>query len=283
MASEDGEWRRRRELNSLLRTCRAQMAPPLQVPDGRGPRMLPQVAGGRRHGMRQQDVAALAGVSADYYSRIERGRVTISAALAGKIASALRMTEAQRSAVHVLAAGHDPPRPVSRAPHVPATEPGQALRDIVHQQGPYPAAVSDEMWTVRVHNAALSAWSAGWFDRADPPARNMVLYLFSGEAEAFLPDLQGLRRFSIAALRYQYVRNLASPRAQELVDRLLAHPEASKLWGQHELEIPPHEYPVRMRNPGSGAIAEALVVLTPIHPDLWLYIMHLPPVEPPAA
>jgi hypothetical protein len=110
-----------------------------------------------------------------------------------------------------------------------------------------------------------------------------VLYLFSGEAEAFLPDLQVLRRFSIAALRYQYARNLASPRAQELVDRLLAHPEASKLWGQHELEIPPHEYPVRMRNPDSGAIAEALVVLTPIHPDLWLYIMHLPPVDPPAA
>jgi len=281
MASEDAEWLRQKELNSLLRACRAQMGP-VQVPDGRGPRMLPQPADGRRRGVRQQDVAALAGVSTDYYSRIERGLVTISAALADKIASALQMNEAQRSALHVLAAGHDPPRPVGRALHVPAMEPGQALRDIVEQQGPYPAALTDEMWTVRVHNASLSAWTGGWFDRADPPARNMVLYLFSEQAQVFLPDLQALRRFSIAALRYQYARNLASPRAPELVDRLLADPEAGRLWSQHELAIPPHVYPVRIRSPLHGVIADAHVVLTPIHPDLWLYIMQLPPSEPPA-
>jgi|GEM_PF-2473227 len=282
MALGDAEWLRQKELNSLLRACRAQMARPVHAPDGRGPRMLPRQAGGRRHGVRQQDVAALAGVSTDYYSRIERGLVTISAALAENIASALQMNEAQRSAVHVLAAGHDPPRPVGRPLHVPALEPGQPMRDIVHQQGPYPAALTDEMWTVQVHNASLSSWTGGWFDRADPPARNMVLYLFSDEAKAFLPDLQVLRRLSIAALRYQYARNLASPRAREVVGRLLADPEASKLWSQHELAIPPHEYPVRVRDPRHGVITGAHAMLAPVHPELWLYIMQLPPAEPPA-
>ena len=243
--------------------------------------MLPLVPDGRGRGMRQQDVAELAGVSVKYYSEIERGLKTVSAALADKIASALQMSEAERSALHVLAAGHDPPRLVSRVADGPAPEPGQALRDIVDQQGRYPAALTDEMWTLVYYNESLAAWSGGWYERA--PVPNMVLYLFSEQAEADLPDVKELRRFSLAALRYQWTRNLSSPRAGELVSRLLTHPEARKLWDLHEVVIPPHEAPARLRHRGSSSTVDGHVLFTPIHPELWLYIMHLPPVDPPAA
>jgi hypothetical protein len=238
--------------------------------------MLGQTRDGRGRGVRQQDVADLAGLSPRYYSDIERGVVTMSAALVDQIAAALQMSDAERSALHVLAAGHDPPRPVSRALHTPAPEPGQALRDIVNHLGSYPAALTDEMWTLKYHNESLSAWSGGWYDRADPPGRNMILYLFAGEARAWLPDIEQLQRYSLAALRYQFTRNLASPRSTELVARLLTIPEAARMWQQHEVVIPPHEYPVRMRHPQAG-ILDAHVVLTPLHPELWLYIMRLPP------
>jgi transcriptional regulator with XRE-family HTH domain len=229
----------------------------------------------RTGGLRQRDAAELAGVSERYWSDIERGVKTIPAGLVDMVAAALQMSEAERSAAHVLAAGHDPPRPVSRVLRAPPPEPGQALRDIVNQQGSYPSALTDEMWTVKYHNASLSAWSDGWYDRTDPPGRNMILYLFSAEAKAWLPDIELLRRYSLAALRYQWDRNLASPRAAELVSRLLTVPEAARLWKAHELVIPPHEYPVRVRHPQDG-ILDAHVILTPLHPELWLYIMRLP-------
>jgi transcriptional regulator with XRE-family HTH domain len=272
---DDAEWLRRSELNSLMRACRARMVRPLQVPDRRGPRMLSQVRGGRGRGARQQDVAELADVSARYYSDIERGVVTMSAALVDQIAAALQMTDAERSALHVLASGQDPPRPVSRALHVPPPEPSAPLRDIVNQQGFYPSALTDEMWTLKYHNESLSAWSGGWYDRADPAGRNMLLFLFSGEARQWLPDIEALQRYSLAALRYQFDRNLASPRAAELVARLLTIPEAARMWRDHEIVIPPHEYPVRIRHPKEG-ILDAHIVLTPLHPELWLYIMRLP-------
>lgn len=279
----DAEWLRREELRSLLRACRTRMVRPDPDGRGRGPdqHAAPPPVRARARGLRQRDAAELAGVSERYYSDIERGLVTMSAALVDQIAAALQMTEAERSAAHVLAAGHDPPRPVSRALHAPPPEPGQALRDIVNQQGRYPSALTDEMWTIKYHNASLSAWSDGWYDRADPPARNMILYLFSGEATRWLPDIEILRRYSLAALRYQWDRNLASPRAAELVGRLLTVPEAARMWKLHELAIPPHEYPVRVRHPVAG-ILDAHVVLTPLHPELWLYIMRLPAnIDPP--
>lgn len=263
----DAERLRVDELRSLLQACRGRMVRPVQ--DGRG------------RGLRQQDAADLAGLSHRYYADIERGQRAASAALIDQLASALQMTAAERSAAHVLAVGQDPPRPVSRALHVPAPEPGQALREIVRQLGPYPAALTDEMWTFRLHNEATTAWSAGWYDRADPPARNMLLYLFTGEAEASLPDVDDLRRYWLAALRYQYARNLSSPRAGDLVGRLLELPQAAAMWKLHEVVIPPHQYPVRIRHPERG-IVDAHVVLTPLHPSLWLYVMHLPPgTDPP--
>ena len=280
----DAEWLRREELRSLLRACRTRMVRP--VPDGRGSGRgqhdAPRVRAGSR-GLRQRDVAELADITERYYSDIERGQVAISAALVDKIAAALQMTEAERSAAHVLAGGHDPPRAVSRVLAVPPPEPGQALRDIVNQQGRYPSALTDEMWTIKYSNESLSAWSDGWYDRADPAGRNMILYLFSSEARQWLPDVEILRRYSLAALRYQWDRNLASPRAAELVDRLLTVPEAARLWKLHELVIPPHEYPVRVRHPQAG-ILDAHVVLTPLHPELWLYIMRLPAdIDPPGS
>ena len=101
-------------------------------------------------------------------------------------------------------------------------------------------------------------------------------------AEKLLPDVGALRRYSIATWRYQFTRNLESPRFAGLVTRLTqTSAEAARLWAGHEVAFPPHQYPVRIRT--DHGIAVAGVTFSPVNPRLWLYTMVLPPgVSPPA-
>jgi transcriptional regulator with XRE-family HTH domain len=90
----------------------------------------PTVPGGRRGGLRQEDVATLAGLSLRRYAAFERGEFTPPPGVVDQVAAALQMSDAERSALHVLAAGQDPPRPVTRPALDPAPHPSNALRDL---------------------------------------------------------------------------------------------------------------------------------------------------------
>ena len=265
---DGGEWRRRAELTHLLKACRGRLA-----------RSDP---GSRRNGLRQEDAADLAGLSLRSYAAFERAEVIPAPAVVDSVATALKMTSAERSALHVLAAGQDPPRPVGAPADGPLPQVSQPLRDLVLQMGPYPGALTDEMWTIRFGNPAMSAWAGGWYDRVPPGQQNLVLYLFSEHSADLLPDVHVHRRFWIAVLRYQYTRNISSPRFADLISRLLATgDEAAELWERHEVEFSPREYPVRLRHPTHGII-KADVALMPVYPRLWLYTMVLPAgIEPP--
>ncbi len=259
----DSDWTCREELADLLRACRARLA-------------RPAVPGSRRGGLRQEDVANLAGLSLRRYAAFERGEFTPPAGMVDQVAAALQMSDAERSALHLLATGQDPPRPVSRPAQAPAREPSKALRELVRHMGPYPAALTDETWTLLHYNSAMNEWAGGWYDSAGPGERHLVCYLFSERAGAYLPDLSALRRASMAMLRYQYTRNLAAPGFTSLVARLTAtSPEAAALWARHEVAFPPHEYPVRVRHAGHGII-DAHVLFVPVSPRLWTYTMILP-------
>jgi transcriptional regulator with XRE-family HTH domain len=258
----DADWMRPAELADLLRACRARMA-------------RPAVPGSRRRGLRQEDVADLAGLSLRWYAAFERGEFPPPAGMVDKVAAVLQMSEAERSALHVLASGQDPPRPVTRPAQEPRPDPSKPLRDLVMHLDPYPAALTDETWTLLHHNDAMNAWAYGWYDDAGPADRHLVSYLFSKNAEDLLPDVRAVRRDSMAMLRYQYTRNL-SPRFRSVVGRLTAaSAEAAGLWARHEVAFAPHEYPIRLR--ADGGIIDAHVLFAPVNPRLWSYIMILPP------
>jgi hypothetical protein len=264
------DWAWRAELADLLRACRARLA-------------RPAVPGSRSGSLRQEDVASLAGLSLRRYAAFERGEFTPPAAMVDQIAAAMQMSAAERSALHVLATGQDPPRPLSHPAQDPPREPSKALRDLVSHMDPYPAALTDETWTLLHYNPAMNAWARGWYDAADPGERHLVRYLFSKSAEDFLPDLHAVRRASLAMLRYQYTRNLAAPGFAHLVAWITtSSPEAADLWARHEVAFPPHEYPVRVRHPDLGIIG-GHVLFVPVSPRLWTYTMVLPPgIRPPA-
>jgi transcriptional regulator with XRE-family HTH domain len=268
-STNSADWVRRAELADLLRACRARL--------GR-----PAVPGNRRASLRQEDAADLAGLSLRRYAAFERGEFTPPAGLVDEIAAALQMSTAERSALHVLATGQDPPRLVSGQSQAPPREPSKALRDVVDHLDPYPAALTDETWALLHYNSAMSAWTGGWYDDAVPSERHLVSFLFSKNAEDSLLDVHAVRRAGLAMLRYQYTRNLASPGFTSAIARLTASsPEAAALWARHEVAFPPHEYTVRVRH-AAGGIIDAHVLFVPFSPRLWTYTMVLPPgVQPP--
>jgi transcriptional regulator with XRE-family HTH domain len=258
------DWTWRAELADLLRACRSRLA-------------RPAASGIRCGGFRQEDVADRVGLSLRRYAAFERGEFTPPAGMVDQVATALQMSAAERSALHVLATGQDPPRRVTRLAQDSPSEPSKALRDLVAHLDPYPAALTDETWTLLHYNSAMNAWAGGWYDQASPADRHPVFYLFSQSAEDSLPDVRAARQAAIAALRYQYTRNLATPGFSRLIARLtVSSPEAASLWERHEVAFPPHEYPVRLRHP-DHEIIDAHVLFAPVNPRLWTYTMILPP------
>ncbi|AGZ40919.1 helix-turn-helix transcriptional regulator [Actinoplanes friuliensis] len=137
--------------------------------------------GGRRRtpGLRREEVAGLAALSPDYYSRLEQGRErTPSAAALASLARAIRLTADEQDYLFRLA-GQQPPEPRSPLAHV-----DPAMIYLLDELEHTPAQVADDLLTVVAQNRAarnlLGVWSGlpgyqsnvtwRWF--ADPASRD---------------------------------------------------------------------------------------------------------------
>src|SRR5258708_37842816 len=93
----------REELSEFLRSRRGRLTPDELGLRSYGPRRVP--------GLRREELAQLAGVSVDYYTRLEQGRgVHPSRSVLDAIARALQLDQAEASHLRRLAAPHSAPR-----------------------------------------------------------------------------------------------------------------------------------------------------------------------------
>src|SRR3954467_5394904 len=84
------------ELGSFLRARRSELTPSdVALPDGGGQR--------RVAGLRREEVAQLAAISIDYYTRLEQGRIRPSAPVLASLARVLRLDDDQRTYMNELA------------------------------------------------------------------------------------------------------------------------------------------------------------------------------------
>src|SRR3954467_7313615 len=84
------------ELGSFLRARRSELTPSdVALPDGGGQR--------RVAGLRREEVAQLAAISSDYYTRLEQGRISPSTSVLASLARVLRLDDDQRTYVFELA------------------------------------------------------------------------------------------------------------------------------------------------------------------------------------
>ncbi|MFI6444318.1 helix-turn-helix transcriptional regulator [Kitasatospora sp. NPDC050543] len=197
--------------------------------------LKPQDVGLRAHGrrrapgLRREEVAVLAGVSSDYYMRLEQGRESSpSAQVVEALAAALDLDGA--AAGHLRRLARTPP-----GPHRPVSGPEQVspqLRRLLADWPGTPAFVLGPALDVLAHNALAAALHSG-FERFDNLARMVFLDL---AGRGFYQDWHRAAHGCAAELRAAYGRDPASARIGEVVDTLCARsPAFAALWARHDV------------------------------------------------
>ncbi|WP_069866686.1 helix-turn-helix domain-containing protein [Streptomyces malaysiensis] len=217
------------ELGSFLRTRRA----------GLRPEDVGLVAYGTRRrvpGLRREELAQLAGVSAAYYTRLEQGQSTgASDGVLDAIARALRLTPDERTHLGNLAR---PPRTGRRpVPRPPSARP--ATRRLIAAMDGVPAVVLDLRFDVLAWNPLGHALIAGHLP-ADAPERpgarpntQRMLFLDPHTRELY-PDRKGEARRAVSSLRVVAGAHPDDRRLAELVGELtMKSGEFAALWARH--------------------------------------------------
>lgn len=187
----------------------------------------------RTSGLRREEVATLASMSTDYYSRLEQQRgPQPSEQMLASIARGLRLSQDERDHLFRLA-GHTAPGRVRRSDHV-----SPALMRVLDRLDT-PAQVISDLGETLVQNPFAVAL-LGNQTVYTGPARSVVYRWFTDPSERDIyPEADHDRhaRMYVAALRGAVARGGDDdPRARELADRLLAESaEFAGLWAEHEV------------------------------------------------
>jgi transcriptional regulator with XRE-family HTH domain len=232
----------RAELSEFLRTRRARLRP-----EDTG---LP-VFGGRRRvpGLRREELAQLAGVSVDYYVRLEQGRLrNVSATIVDAVATALRLDDAERTHLHNLAKPARRPGRVERAPQ--RVRPSQ--RWLLYAMHGAPAYILGRGLDILAWNSLASALFAVDLDALAPRQRNMARLIFLDEgARDLWVDWEEKARITLGGLRMHAGLYPDDPRLAGLVGELsVKSPEFRRWWAEH---------PVWARTHGSARLHHPVV------------------------
>ncbi|MFJ2092678.1 helix-turn-helix transcriptional regulator [Streptomyces sp. NPDC087901] len=216
------------ELGRFLRARRNQTSPEsVGLTPGPGVRRTP--------GLRREELATVAGISIDYYTRIERGKETRpSPAVIDALARALHLDDDEHHHLRELAVraaryAPEPPPPPSRAvrPH---------LKLLLEAMRPNPAYIVSRSMDLLAWNPGGLALYAGM---ADWPAkqRNLARYLFlHPTARQLFPDWDTQVRGCVARLRAEAGTNPDAPDLTSLVgELLLKSPDFARLWERYEV------------------------------------------------
>jgi transcriptional regulator with XRE-family HTH domain len=216
---------RRDELAAFLRSRRARLRP-AEVG-------LPQGVRRRTPGLRRQEVAQLAGISIDYYIRLEQARGPHpSRQVLAALARALILTRDEREYLFRIA-GEMPPPTTG-----PSRELTPGLRHLLDALTESPAYVVDAKYDVLAWNRMATCFIG---DLSAVPAddRNMIRWLFCQGATGphwSDPDTLCFVRSSIADLRAAYGRYPGDRGIQDLVTELLGtSPRFAQMWADHDV------------------------------------------------
>ncbi|MFF3601108.1 helix-turn-helix transcriptional regulator [Kitasatospora indigofera] len=256
----------RRELADFLRRSRDRVRP-----QDAG---LP--AGPRRRipGLRREEVAQLAGMSADYYIRLEQARgPQPSPQMLAALARALRLSTDERDHLYLLA-GHRPPAARAAGDHV---APG--LLHLLDQLPGTPAQVLGELGDVLAQNAMARALLGGVCTVSEH-GRNVVWRWFADPAAraAYPAEEHGhYSRVHVADLRAAVGRRAGDPVAVRLVERLRgASEEFAGLWELHEVAVRRHSR-MRVLHPVIGPVDLDCQILLAPEGDQRLVLLTPPP------
>ncbi|MET7355029.1 helix-turn-helix transcriptional regulator [Streptomyces mirabilis] len=225
-------------LGRFLRARRARVTPTdVGLPEGPGLRRTP--------GLRREELATLAGVSIDYYTRLERGKETNpSPSVVDALAAALRLDGTEREHLRDLAArAARAARAVPELPTAPgrcghpggSVDPGVEL--LLESMRPNPAHVVSRTMDMIAANPGGLRLMAGLEDWPGKQ-RNIVRYVFlHPAARALFDDWENQIRGCVARLRTLAGTDPDAPDLVDLVDELLLKsPDFARLWEAYDVK-----------------------------------------------
>jgi transcriptional regulator with XRE-family HTH domain len=230
-------------LGSYLRARRELVSPEQAGLPGGSNRRVP--------GLRREEVALLAGISADYYLRLERGRDSNpSAQVLESLARVLRLDDVEESYLLSLIA----PTPRAR-PRRPKQETVPArLHHLLATIG-VPAFVESRAFDVLASNDLAVALSP----RLRPGLNRLRSFMLDPEEQAFHKDWPAVASGFIAAFRQSVGDRVDDPRVIELVGELALSSERFRtLWARHD---------VRQLEGGSTTVSHPVVGELVLHRD----------------
>lgn len=219
----------RAEVREFLTSRRARV-----TPDQVG---IPAGANRRVAGLRRSEVAALASVSVEYYTRLERGSISgASPQVLDGIARALRLDDAERAHLFDLAHAANPVARPPRKRSAKSWEPHESLRWTLEAVTAGPAFVRNG----RMDLLAANVLARGFYrDVYDTPARppNIARFTFLDErAFAFYPDWEMFADVTVAILRTEAGRDPHNKELHDLVGELCTRSdEFRRRWGAHDV------------------------------------------------
>lgn len=196
---------------------------------------LPPGSRRRATGLRREELAALAGISADYLTRLEQGRATSpSPQVVEALARALRVSDSERDLLFELAGLSAP------GPDVVPSRISGSVQRLLDRVADTPVAVYDATWTLLDANTPYdalmgetTAWqglerNALWRNFVGPGSR--VIHSPEEKTELLAGQVADLRR---TAARYPADRQLRA-----LVRELAEHsPQFADLWARDDPEL----------------------------------------------
>jgi transcriptional regulator with XRE-family HTH domain len=217
------------EIRDFLTTRRARI-----TPEQAG---LPAWGGNRRvAGLRREEVAMLAGVSIDYYVRLERGRAAgVSESVLEGIARALQLDEAERAHLFDLARTAAAPA-IPRTPRRPASQPGRgpgirpSVRRILDSMATTPAYVRNARMDILGANRLGTALFAPVLTGPAQPVNNARFLFLDPAAPEFYPDWERQAQDVVAMLRTEAGRNPRDRALSNLIGELSTRSEHFRTW-----------------------------------------------------
>jgi transcriptional regulator with XRE-family HTH domain len=221
----------RSEIREFLRTRRARI-----TPEQSG---LPAYGGNRRvKGLRREEVAMLAGVSVDYYVRMERGSLAgASASVLDALANALKLDEAERA--HLFALARESGASTSRRKRTPPHRVRPAIQQVLDAMTDAPAWVRNGRHDILAMNQlARALYSPVLADPQRPANTTRFVYLQPDEAREFFVDYDRIANDAAAMLRLEAGRNPHDTALIELVGELSTRSELFRQrWASHDVQF----------------------------------------------
>lgn len=213
------------EVGAFLKARRAELAPRVVG--------LPETGQRRKvAGLRREEVAQLAAISVDYYTRLEQGRTPASASVLATVAAALRLDEDQQAYLYEIA-GKTDARPRRRHTR---QSPRPAMRRLLDQLSGTPALVLGRYMDVLAWNRAASALYTD-FGAIPARQRNYVRLVFTDPVIRTLHvQWEHDARDAVAALRMEAASDPDRPELARLIGELaVLDPEFRTWWAERRV------------------------------------------------